>query len=69
MDVLRIEKTHLGPAVGVYVKTFVTANRNIDGWLGGGAGINVWKNVDVGGYGGYGTEGWTGGVSVGVGIE
>lgn len=61
LDLLRIGRLNVGPSVG--------GNFNKTVWFGAGAGINVWKNVDVGGYGGYGTDGVTYGVSVGIAIE
>jgi len=63
LDMLRIWRVHIGPAVGYqFDKT---------GWIGTGFGVNLWKNVDVGGYGGkiMGGKGWIGGVSVGIAIE
>ncbi len=61
LDLVRAGKFHAGPAGGF----------NVDGsvWGGGGVGYNAWRNVDVGGYGGYGTDGTTYGVSIGIGIE
>jgi len=60
---LRLWNIHLGPAAGI--------NLNRTGWVGAGVGYNIWKNLYVGGYGGkaLGDDGWTGGVSVGVGVE
>lgn len=63
LDLLRIGRINVGPAVG--------GNLNGTGCLGVGAGYNVWKNVDIGGYGGkvISADGWAGGVSLGIGIE
>ncbi len=58
LDALRIGKVHLGPAGGV--------NFDRTGWIGGGVGYNLWKNIDVGGCAGYGNGGWMGGISVGL---
>lgn len=59
VDLVRAWDIHAGPAGGY----------NGALWGGGGIGYNVLKNVDVGGYGGYSTDGATYGILVGIAIE
>ncbi len=63
LDLLRIGRFHVGPSIG--------GNLNKTGWLGIGTGYNLWKNVDVGGYGGkaIGDEGSSAGISIGIAIK
>jgi hypothetical protein len=60
---LRVGKVHAGSAGRV--------NFDETGWVGGGVGYNIFRNLDVGGYGGkaLGADDWTAGVSVGIAIE
>lgn len=61
LDLVRAGKFHAGPAAGFNMDSSV--------WGGAGVGYNAWRNVDIGGYGGYGTNGTTYGLSVGIAIE
>ncbi|MCP4231253.1 MAG: hypothetical protein GY771_14045 [bacterium] len=60
LDLLRIWSVNIGPAVG--------GNFNKTFWLGAGAGYNVWKNVDIGGYGGkaLGNRKYSYGIDIGI---
>jgi hypothetical protein len=63
LDVLRIGKVYVGPAAGYCL--------NNNGWVGIGGGYNIFKNVDIGGYGGIAVrdKGYNCWVSVGFAIE
>jgi hypothetical protein len=63
VNVVRLGRLHAGPAASY------DSGRTLS--FGLTAAYNVWRNVDVGAYGGkaVGKEGWRGGVMVGVGIR